>query len=198
MAQIFISLKEIILASGSPRRRAYFEDLGLSFRVLSADIEEKIHPGETSFAYVQRLAQEKARAVGRENPESWIVAADTVVCLNEMVLEKPEDEHHALEMLMRLSGKDHLVMTAVCLFNQSLSVCEVATVTTHVLFWNFSREAAWAYVQSGEPLDKAGSYGIQGKGAFLVREIQGSYSNVVGLPLCELLEVLIRHGLITS
>lgn len=198
MAQIFTSLKEIILASGSPRRRAYLEELGLSFRVSSADIEEKIHSDETSRAYVERLAQEKARAVAGENLESWIVAADTVVCFKEMVLEKPDDEYHALEMLMRLSGNDHLVKTAVCLLNRNQSVCEVVTVTTQVFFWNFSEEVAWAYVQSGEPLDKAGSYGIQGKGAFLVREIRGSYSNVVGLPLCEFLEMLIRHKLITS
>ncbi|MBU1138358.1 MAG: septum formation protein Maf, partial [Proteobacteria bacterium] len=176
----------------------YLEDLGLSFRVSSADIEEKLHPGEASLAYVERLAQEKARVVADENSKNWIVAADTVVCFEEMVLEKPDDEQHALEMLMRLSGKDHLVKTAVCLLNKSLSVCEVVTVTTHVFFWDFSEDVAWAYVQSGEPLDKAGSYGIQGKGAFLVREIHGSYSNVVGLPLCEFLEMLIRHELITS
>ncbi|MBU0943263.1 MAG: septum formation inhibitor Maf [Proteobacteria bacterium] len=198
MIPLFTSLTEIILASGSPRRRAYFEDLGLSFRVLSADIEEKLQPGESSRVYVERLAEEKARAVAAENEKSWIVGADTVVCFEEMVLEKPDDEQRALEMLMRLSGNDHVVQTAVCLFNQSLSVCEVVTVTTRVFFWDFGEKVAWAYVQSGEPLDKAGSYGIQGKGAFLVREIQGSYSNVVGLPLCELLEMLYRYKLIRS
>lgn len=198
MIPIFTSSKEIILASGSPRRRAYFEDLGLSFRVVSADIEERIRPGESSLAYVKRLAREKAEAVALENPEEWIVAADTVVSFAETVLEKPVDEQEALEMLLRLSGKEHLVRTAVCLFHKSLSVCEVVAVTTQVAFWAFGEEVAWAYVESGEPLDKAGSYGIQGKGAFLVREIRGSYSNVVGLPLCELLEMLMRHGVIAS
>ncbi len=198
MSRIFYNTEEIILASASPRRRAYLEDLGLSFRVLPADIEEKIYPGESSLAYIQRLAKEKARAVAQDNGEAWVVAADTVVCCEGMVLEKPEDKHRALAMLMRLSGTDHLVQTALCLVNESLSVCEVCTVTTCVSFWDFSEETAWAYVQSGEPLDKAGSYGIQGKGAFLVRKIQGSYSNVVGLPLCEFLEMLTRHGLITS
>jgi nucleoside triphosphate pyrophosphatase len=196
MNPLFTCLTEIILASRSPRRRSYFEDLGLSFRVLSADIEEKLQSGESSLVYVERLSEEKARAVAGENSKSWIVAADTVVCFEEMVLEKPDDEYQALDMLMRLSGNDHVVQTAVCLYNQSLSVCEVVTVSTRVFFWNFSEEVAWAYVQSGEPMDKAGSYGIQGKGAFLVREIQGSYSNVVGLPLCELLEMLLRYKLI--
>lgn len=198
MNPIVVNTEKIILASGSPRRRGYFEDLGLLFRVVSADIEERLYPGETSLAYVKRLAQEKARVVAGENSKSWVVAADTVVCFNQMVLEKPDNEQQALEMLMQLSGNDHLVRTAVCLLNSSLSVCEVAAVTTRVFFWDFSEEMAWAYVQSGEPLDKAGSYGIQGKGAFLVREIQGSYSNVVGLPLCELLEMLKRHGVIVS
>ncbi len=198
MNPIVVNTEEIILASGSPRRRAYFEDLGLVFRVVSADIEERLKPGEMSLAYVKRLAQEKARAVADENSKSWIVAADTVVCFNEMVLEKPDNEQQALKMLMRLAGNDHLVRTAVCLINLSLSVCEVVAVTSRVSFWSFSEELAWAYVQSGEPLDKAGSYGIQGKGAFLVREIRGSYSNVVGLPLFELLEMLNRHGVIVS
>lgn len=198
MIPMFTSSKEIILASGSPRRRTYFEDLGLSFRVVAADIEERIRPGESSLAYVKRLAREKAEAVALENPEEWIVAADTVVSFAEMVLEKPVDEQGALEMLMRLSGKEHLVRTAVCLFHKNMSVCEVVAVTTEVVFWAFGEEVAWAYVQSKEPLDKAGSYGIQGKGAFLVREIRGSYSNVVGLPLCELLEMLMRHGVIAS
>ncbi len=198
MSPLFSNVEKIILASASPRRCAYFEDLGLSFAVQPADVEEKQQAGEGSHSYVMRLAEEKARAVGGRNRKNWIVAADTVINFQDRILEKPVDSYDARKMLMLLSGKEHLVQTAVCLFHESKFVCEVIIVTTRVLFWDFSAVIAEAYVQSGEPMDKAGSYGIQGRGAFLVREIQGSYSNVVGLPLCELLELLARYHVISQ
>jgi nucleoside triphosphate pyrophosphatase len=196
MSQLFNSVEEIVLASGSPRRHAYFKDLGLCFRVIPADIEEKKIPAETSVAYIERLAREKAESVAQKYPENWIVAADTVVCFEDMVLEKPDNEAAAVEMLLRLSGREHTVRTAVCLLNKAQGVSDICLVSTVVVFWNVTEAMVRAYVQTGEPMDKAGSYGIQGKGAFLVREIHGSYSNVVGLPLFEFIEMLNRYQLL--
>lgn len=198
MIRLLNSTGELILASGSPRRRAYLEDLGIAFRVIAADIEEKIFPAELSAAYVERMAREKAESVAGTYSDYWIVAADTVVCLEDMVLEKPVDKNDAVEMLLRLSGKEHFVRTGICLLNKNLSVCDICSVTSRVVFWDFTEDVIRSYVQSGEPMDKAGSYGIQGKGAFLVREIHGSYSNIVGLPLYEFIEMLAHHKLISS
>ena len=198
MTRLFNSTEELILASGSPRRRAYLEDLGLRFRVMPADIEEIILPSESPGTYIERMAREKAENVAVKCYDSWIVAADTVVCFEDMVLEKPVDKSDAVEMLSRLSGKEHVVRTGVCLLNRNLSVCDICSASSRVIFWNFTEDVLKSYVQSGEPMDKAGSYGIQGKGAFLVREIHGSYSNIVGLPLYEFLDMLARHELIFS
>ncbi len=196
MGQIFCNRAKLVLASGSPRRRRYFEDLGLSFSVHPPDVEEKQQSGELSEEYVRRLAEEKARAAAVGRDERWIVAADTVIDFRGIILEKPADEEDAGRMLMLLSGTNHLVQTGVCLFHKGSGVCDVILVSSQVSFWKFSDDTARAYVASGEPMDKAGSYGIQGKGAFLVRRITGSYSNVVGLPLCETVEMLLRHGVI--
>ncbi len=198
MIRLFNSTEELILASGSPRRRAYLEDLGIVFRVIAADIEEIILPAESANTYVERMAREKAESVAETYSDCWIAAADTVVCFEDMVLEKPVDKNAAVEMLLRLSGKEHCVRTGVCLLNKNLSVCDICSVSSRVVFWNFTEDVVRSYVQSGEPMDKAGSYGIQGKGAFLVREIHGSYSNIVGLPLYEFIEMLARHKLISS
>ncbi len=196
MTRILDNRQELILASGSPRRRDFFQDLGLLFRVVVAEIEEKQAAGETPVAYTRRLALEKARHVAENWPDQWIVAADTVVCLAEQILEKPVDNPDALRMLMRLRGQEHIVHSSVCLLHGKRSVAELCSVATSVRFWNFSEETAKSYVETGEPLDKAGSYGIQGRGAFLVQEIHGSYSNVVGLPLVECVEMFMRHGIV--
>ncbi len=198
MEQIFYNREKIVLASGSPRRRKYFEDLGLSFSVHPADIEERQQPGESSQSYVTRLAEEKARASAVTWGDAWIVAADTVIRFRDRILEKPADKEDARKMLMLLSGTDHLVQTGVCLFHRRRRIREVMLVSSQVFFWEFSDDTARAYVESGESVDKAGSYGIQGKGAFLVRRITGSYSNIVGLPLCETVELLLRHGVICT
>ncbi len=198
MSRLITNRETIILASGSPRRRAYLQDLGLSFSVSVAEVEEQISPHESPDAYIERLAYEKAGNVAEKNPKSWIVAADTVVCFESMVLEKPVSEEDAVVMLLQLSGHEHIVKTSVCLFNQERSVADIRSVSTRVLFWPFSENVARAYVQTGESLDKAGSYGIQGKGGCLVREIHGSYSNVVGLPLCEFVEMLSHRKLISQ
>ncbi|MFH2124754.1 MAG: Maf family protein [Pseudomonadota bacterium] len=187
----------MILASASPRRQGYLLDLGLEYRVHAADIDETPFPEEKPNAFVRRMAVEKARVVMDLYPDAWIVAADTVVSLADVILGKPKDRVDAVSMLMQLSGMEHWVRTGLCLACRQEGLVAVQSVATRVVFCSFPEEVAHAYVATGEPLDKAGSYGIQGKGAFLVKEIEGSYSNVVGLPLCELLGMLEDHGVIT-
>jgi septum formation protein len=196
MSSIYHVCEPLILASASPRRQGYFQDLGLTYQVHAADIDETSLPGEEPQAFARRMALEKARAVMDLYPDSWVVAADTVVNLAGSVLGKPINTEDAVSMLMRLSGKEHRVQTGICLGCRRKNVLAVQAVTTHVVFRLFSEKVARAYAATGEPLDKAGAYGIQGKGAFLVQEISGSYSNVVGLPLCELLAMLEEYGVI--
>lgn len=196
MPMILHNRRPFILASGSPRRRSFLQDLGLLFRVVSTDIEEKQIAGEVPVAYTRRLAFEKARDVAEKYQDQWVVGADTVVCCGAQILEKPADSYDALRMLMCLRGREHIVHSSVSLQHEKKSVSELCSVATRVRFWNFSEEMARNYVETGESLDKAGGYAIQGRGSFLVREIHGSYSNVVGLPLVECIEMLLRHGVV--
>lgn len=198
MKRIFRNDKEIVLASASPRRQDYLAEMGLFFRVVPPGIDEKCALDEMPGQYIERLATEKALCVAKKYPDFWIVAADTVVCLGDTLLEKPADRKDAVKMLMTLSGREHQVRTCICLHNRSQSVIKTCSVSTRVRFWEFSEDIAHSYVASGESMDKAGSYGIQGKGTFLVREIQGSYSNVVGLPLYEFIEMLTKCNLINK
>ena len=187
----------VILASASPRRRSLLQELGLNFEVIESQVKEKPMPGETPREFVLRAARDKAGAVAAGNNEAWVLGADTVVVCDNMILGKPRDAGHAAEILQTLSGRSHLVHTGFCLQNGKEGVSVSQVVTTEVLFSPFSKEIAAAYVATGEPLDKAGAYGIQGCGGFLVEKINGSYSNVVGLPLAEVVEELLRHRVIT-
>ena len=196
MRSIYHARKPLILASASPRRQGYFQDLGLEYRVHPADIDEELLPEEKPQDFVKRMATEKAVSVMDLYPRSWIVAADTVVSLAGLVLGKPQNAVDAVSMLMALSGQEHWVQTGICLACRQEGIIVVQSVRTRVVFSPFSERVARAYVATGEPLDKAGSYGIQGQGAFLVKEVVGSYSNVVGLPLYELLVMLEEHGVI--
>ena len=196
MDRIFSTQKPLILASGSPRRQRYLEDLGLVFTVRTADVAEIQLPGEDPVDFVMRMAAEKAMAVMSVHPDSWVVAADTVVSLQADVLGKPKDKDDALLILMRLSGRDHCVQTGFCIGCLEENIRIVDFVVTRVTFADFSEDIARAYVATGEPLDKAGAYGIQGRGAFLVKALSGSYSNVVGLPLHEVLHYLRGYGVI--
>jgi len=188
--------EKIILASGSPRRQQYLKDMGLTFSVQVALIQELPVAGEDPDGFVRRMAQEKAAAVSTEFPDSWIISGDTVVCIGDKILGKPGDEDEAVALLMELSGREHSVKTGFCVTCGIRQVNIVQVVTTKVRFVQFSEKIARAYVATGESLDKAGAYGIQGKGAFLVQVIEGSYSNVVGLPLYELIDVLQAYGVI--
>ncbi|MFK8257009.1 Maf family protein [Erwinia sp. AnSW2-5] len=178
----------LYLASGSPRRRELLAQLGLSFERLSNDVEEQRHPGETAEQYVRRLARDKALAgVAVAAIDLPVLGADTIVVLNNHVLEKPADADAASAMLAMLSGKTHEVMTAVALADRQRTL--ECLVVTEVTFRTLTSEDIAGYVASGEPMDKAGAYGIQGMGGNFVRKINGSYHAVVGLPLVETAEL---------
>lgn len=181
----------LVLASASPRRRDLLGQLGLRFTVAAADLDETPRPGEAPEAYVLRLAREKAQAVAARFPGAWVLAADTTVVLGMELLGKPRDEAEARDMLSRLSGRTHEVHTGVAIAGRA---DEALVVRTRVTFRALSAgEIAW-YAGTGEPLDKAGAYAIQGKGGFLVAAIEGSPTNVIGLPLGETLALLQRAG----
>ncbi|PSS58009.1 nucleoside triphosphate pyrophosphatase [Pseudomonas sp. BBP2017] len=184
----------LYLASGSPRRRELLTQIGIPFTPLSASVDESPLPNEAAPAYVERLARAKACAglaallPLAANAALAVLGADTAVVLNGQILGKPVDRDDALAMLAALSGREHQVLTAVAVADQQrcLSVC----VTSQVCFRPISCQEADAYWASGEPLDKAGAYAIQGLGAVFVQRIEGSYSAVVGLPLSETAELL--------
>ncbi|MFC3114099.1 Maf family protein [Cellvibrio fontiphilus] len=183
----------LYLASQSPRRRELLRQIGVQHAVINASIPEQAAPGETGLAYVQRLARQKAEAgyarlIALNLPLAPVLGADTLGLLDGEILEKPLDKNHALAMLRQLSGRTHQVVTAVALHSGERQALRVST--TDVTFRELSDEEIAAYWETGEPQDKAGSYAIQGLGAVFVKEIRGSYSCVVGLPIemtCELL-----------
>lgn len=182
-------MTSLYLASGSPRRRELLTLLGVSFDILLTHTEEQRREGEAAEAYVRRLAQDKAKAgVALAQEDRPVLGADTIVVLNGRVLEKPRDEAHAAQMLAALSGKQHQVMTAVAIADHQDVRCQL--VVTDVTFRSLSQQDIRDYIATGEPMDKAGAYGIQGKGGCFVRTITGSYHAVVGLPLVETHELL--------
>lgn len=184
-------MPQIILASGSPRRREILTALGLQFTVCRPDLEETMIPDESPESAVRRLAEAKAACVVTE-PDELVLAADTVVVLDGELLGKPFDNHEAIEMLMRLSGRSHDVFTGLAVLVDGRSVS--AAARTEVTFRQFDRTECQAYVATGEPLDKAGAYGIQGFGSALVEAIRGDFFNVMGLPVPTLLRLLSSVG----
>ncbi|PMX03489.1 septum formation inhibitor Maf [Pseudomonas sp. FW215-R2] len=189
-------MKSLYLASGSPRRRELLTQIGVPFTAISADIDETPLANESPTAYVERLARGKAEA-GRcsvvcDTP-FCVLGADTAVVLDGKILGKPVDEADACAMLMMLSGKEHEVLTAIAVLDGER--CESQVVRSLVRFRAISRVEAAAYWASGEPRDKAGGYGIQGLGAVFVAGLNGSYSAVVGLPVCESAELLGHFGI---
>lgn len=187
----------LILASASPRRHELLSRLGVHYVVDAPAIDESVRPGEAARDYVIRIAREKAATVYRRRGDGLpVLAADTSVVVDGDILGKPADHLAGLSMLARLSGRTHSVITAVCL--QAEETMAAIEVETQVTFLNLSREVCEQYLATPEPWDKAGGYAIQGLGGALVRGIEGSYSNVVGLPLAETWQLLTRHGIATA
>ncbi|MGE5253656.1 MAG: Maf family protein [Planctomycetaceae bacterium] len=186
--------RPLILASASPRRQELLSSTGISFEVLASEVDEGIREKETPEEYVARLARQKAEKAGNRHKDRWVLAADTVVVVDGRMLGKPGGPQEAREMLGMLSGREHRVITGFCLVYGDSGKSREETVTTRVRFKKLSpREIDW-YLGTGEPFDKAGAYAIQGKAAFMVKEIEGSYTNVVGLPLTEVIQTLQEMG----
>lgn len=183
----------LVLASGSPRRKELLERLAIPFTVERADIDESVRPGESAKGYVKRLAREKAGTVSKRlnQPNALVLAADTSVVLGKDILGKPADAAEARAMLAKLSGQTHQVLTAVAVAGRHH---DTIVVESAVRFRAVSApEIAW-YVNTGEPMDKAGAYAVQGVGAFMVERIEGSPTNVIGLPVPETLALLEKAG----
>lgn len=209
---------QLILASGSPRRRELLEGLGFVVKVIPPNIDETQREGEEAENYVKRLARDKVLAVVHrlhaslyseeeshariprttgittKDETRWVIGADTVVVLDGEVFEKPRDGHDAFEMLSRLSGSVHEVITGFCLFDIKKNKEGLQAVRTQVRFKDLSKFEIEKYVELGEGSDKAGSYAAQGVGAYFVETLTGSYTNVVGLPLCQVVEMMQEMG----
>jgi septum formation protein len=193
-----IEKQPLILASASPRRQQLLREAGIPFQTRPAHIPEERIPGEAAIDYAQRLSREKALAVARHLPGRFILGADTVVVLAEVVLnlnedegvlEKPRDHHDAARMLRLLSGRSHKVITGVTLLTPA-GIVDTRASTTQVFFRELTEQEIHAYVATHEPMDKAGAYAIQGGAACFVDHLDGEYSNVVGLPLPLVAEML--------
>lgn len=183
----------IILASKSPRRQELLLKLGLSFAVMTENIDETMNPNIPLRQEICRVSRLKAEAVSsRVTENDIIISADTIVCIDEKRLGKPKDKQDADQMLHSLSGRSHEVVSGICVM-QGKQI-ETACVTTIIHFRNLSDEEISSYIATGEPMDKAGAYGIQGLASIFVDRLDGDYYNVMGLPLCTLSEMLKHFG----
>jgi septum formation protein len=187
----------LILASKSPRRYELLKQAGLEFDVIPSRVEEDFVKGESPRKHVLRLAEAKALYVGNQHPDRWVVAADTIVYVDHSILGKPKSREEAKKMLRRLSGKEHRVLTGFSVYHLERRKGDREAVQTAVKVKKLTQSEIDWYIQTGEPYDKAGGYAIQGMGSFMIESIKGSYTNVVGLPLCELIQMLIRLGAVT-
>ena len=189
-----INSDALILASHSPRRKYLLKQAGLQFKVIPSHVDESTVPMTSPESYAKILAEQKAQDIARQYPDHYVIGADTVVLMEGTILGKPRSKDEARQMLTRLSGKTHQVLTgfAVCCAARSYRYSD--TVKTDVRFKILAPEEIEWYVHTPEPFDKAGAYAIQGLGTFLVKSINGSYTNVVGLPVCEVIELLLKEG----
>lgn len=187
---------QLILASKSPRRYELLKQVGFDFEVVPSRVMENFVQTESPQEHVVRLAEAKARDVARQYPDRWVIAADTVVYINGSILGKPKDQEEAIGMLRRLSGQEHWVLTGFSVCHLRKGKSDKEAVQTAVRMKGLTAAEIEWYVQTGEPFDKAGGYAIQGIGSFMIESIHGSYTNVVGLPLCELIQTLNRLGAI--
>jgi septum formation protein len=180
-------LSSLILASKSPRRKHLLEQAGLKFSVIPSDFDESSVGMSDPASYVRTLAEFKALDISQKHADSWVIGADTIVLIDSQILGKPGSKDEAREMLKRLSGKSHQVLTGYCICCRGKKQLFSETVKTKVYFKKLRLEEIDWYIETGEPLDKAGAYAIQGV---------GSYTNVVGLPVCEVIDFLIKQGVI--
>lgn len=194
----FQTENEIILASGSPRRKELLQGLGLSFSIHASSLEEPTpEAGEKPQDYALRMAEMKTHDIAQQHSDATVIGADTIVVLNDRIMGKPKHEEDALSMLKALSGEKHQVITAFCIILSNGEMVSQAVVTD-VYMRKSSDKELLGYIATGEPVDKAGAYAIQGIGTFLVKDIKGSYTNVVGLPLTQVLESLIQWKVIRA
>ncbi len=187
----------LVLASKSSRRYEFLKQLGLDFDVIPSKVAEDFTQGESPKEYVIRLAEAKALDVGDRYPDRWVIAADTAVYVNGVTLGKPKNTDEAVDMLLRLSGKEHSVITGFSVLHSRNGRRDRRAVETMVKVKPLTVDEMRWYVRTGEPFDKAGGYAIQGIGSFMIESIRGSYTNVVGLPMCEVIEMLLRLGALT-
>jgi septum formation protein len=186
--------RPIILASASPRRQELLKNAGIAFEVWPANLPEIPHAGEAPVTFAERMAREKARAVRASLPDRIILAADTVVAVENEILGKPANTEDAARMLRLLSGRTHAVTTGVCLIGEGFE--DVRSETTAVEFSRMTEDEIRDYVSTGEPMDKAGAYAIQGGASRWVTNVRGDYNNVVGLPVDLVLRMLTERGTI--
>ena len=189
-AALFFACVPLVLASASPRRQDFLARLGLQFQVAPADIDETLHADESPEPFARRMAAAKAELVARDRPDACVIGADTVVALDGTVFGKPRDPDDALAILQTLRGRTHQVITGVAVVCPARGIDEVFTVSSEVSFAAFPDDILRAYIATGEPMDKAGAYGIQGRAAVFIDEIHGSYSGIMGLPLFETARLL--------
>lgn len=182
----------VILASQSPRRRELLALVGIDHEVMPADINEDVRPGEQAVPYTERLAREKAAAIAAQHPDAYVIAADTTVVVDAEILGKPADAADARAMVKRLSGRSHVVCTGIAVAHGSR--IESAVEQVGVTFRALTDDEIAAYVETGEPMDKAGAYGIQGWGATIVERVNGDYFSVMGLGVRRLVDLFARHG----
>ncbi len=187
---LFGKMAHIVLASSSPRRKELLQQLGLDFEIYSPDIDESVHENELVHHYVERLAREKAQTVLKLFPEAIVIAADTSLGLDGQIIGKPESKNHAFEIWKQLSGRWHDVFSGLCVATQQQMLSQV--VQTQVEFQCLTTQDMEDYWTTGEPVGKAGGYAIQGIASQYIPQIQGSYSNVVGLPLYEFAQLFKR------
>lgn len=187
---LFGKMAHIVLASSSPRRKELLQQLGLDFEIYSPDIDESVHENELVHHYVERLAREKAQTVLKLFPEAIVIAADTSLGLDGQIIGKPESKNHAFEIWKQLSGRWHDVFSGLCVATQQQMLSQV--VQTQVEFQHLTTQDMEDYWTTGEPVGKAGGYAIQGIASQYIPQIQGSYSNVVGLPLYEFSQLFKR------
>ena len=185
----------IVLASSSPRRSELLRNAGIPFRVKAAHVPESPGPGEVPLLYTKRLARDKAVAIQKQFPECFVLGADTIVLTDEHLLEKPADQEDAIRMLGLLNDRTHSVTTGVCLITPE-GIEDVRSETTQVTFGPMTDAEIRGYAASGEPLDRAGAYAIQGIASRYARRIEGCYFNVVGLPVPLVYRMLVEHGAI--